>query len=111
MFDAGGRFTGYRGVGKNITDQVRAQERIERLAKVDPLTQLSNRQSFDERAQRLLATAFAEGRQCALLFVDLDNFRLLNNGYGHRVRPRSHDGRQPHALGRGRAEPAGPARR
>lgn len=85
IVDGGGRFTGYRGVGKNITDQVRAQERIERLAKVDPLTQLSNRQSFDERAQRRLATAFAEGRQCALLFVDLDNFRLLNNGYGHRV--------------------------
>ena len=85
IVEADGRFVGYRGVGKNITDQVRAQERIERLAKVDPLTQLSNRQSFDERAQRLLNAALTEGRQCALLFVDLDNFRLLNNGYGHRV--------------------------
>jgi diguanylate cyclase (GGDEF)-like protein/PAS domain S-box-containing protein len=83
--DAEGRFVGYRGLGKNITDQVRAQERIERLAKVDELTQLANRQTFDERAQRLLNAALAEGRQCALLFVDLDNFRLLNNGYGHRV--------------------------
>lgn len=83
--DAEGRFIGYRGVGKNITDQVRAQERIERLAKVDPLTQLCNRQSFDELAQRQLAAALEERRQCALLFLDLDNFRLLNNGYGHRV--------------------------
>ncbi len=80
-----GSFGGYRGVGKNITEQVRAQERIERLATVDPLTQLANRQSFDERAQRLLTGAYADGRQCALLFIDLDNFRLLNNGYGHRV--------------------------
>ena len=80
-----GRFAGYRGVGKNITDQVRAQERIERLAKVDPLTQLANRQAFDERAQRVLNAALTDGRHCALLFVDLDNFRLLNNGYGHRV--------------------------
>lgn len=85
VFDAASQFIGYRGIGKNITDQVRAQERIERLAKVDPLTQLANRQSFDERAQRVLDGAYAEGRQCALLFVDLDNFRLLNNGYGHRV--------------------------
>ncbi len=82
---ADGTFAGYRGVGKNITDQVRSQERIERLAKIDALTQLANRQSFDERAQQLLTAAYAEQKQCALLFVDLDNFRLLNNGYGHRV--------------------------
>jgi diguanylate cyclase (GGDEF)-like protein/PAS domain S-box-containing protein len=85
VFDPDGAFRGYRGVGKNITEQVRAQERIERLATIDPLTQLANRQSFDERAQRILGNAYAEGRQCALLFIDLDNFRLLNNGYGHRV--------------------------
>lgn len=85
IFDDKGEFRGYRGVGKNITEQVRAQERIERLATVDPLTQLPNRQTFDERASRVLAKAYAEGRRCALLFVDLDNFRLLNNGYGHRV--------------------------
>ncbi|HXF46236.1 MAG TPA: EAL domain-containing protein [Burkholderiaceae bacterium] len=85
IFDDGGNFIGYRGIGKNITEQVRAQERIERLATLDPLTQLPNRQTFDERAGRVLADAYAHGRSCALLFVDLDNFRLLNNGYGHRV--------------------------
>ncbi len=85
VFDHNGEFRGYRGVGKNITEQVRAQERIERLATVDPLTQLPNRHTFDERASRVLANAYAEGRRCALLFLDLDNFRLLNNGYGHRV--------------------------
>jgi diguanylate cyclase (GGDEF)-like protein/PAS domain S-box-containing protein len=85
IFDDGGNFIGYRGIGKNITEQVRAQERIERLATLDPLTQLPNRQTFDERAGRILADAYAHGRSCALLFVDLDNFRLLNNGYGHRV--------------------------
>lgn len=85
IFDDRGEFRGYRGVGKNITEQVRAQERIEQLATVDPLTQLLNRQTFDERAGRMLTDAYAEGRGCALLFVDLDDFRLLNNGYGHRV--------------------------
>ena len=109
VFDAEGRFRGYRGIGKNISDQIRAQERIERLATVDALTQLSNRQTFDERAGRLLATSYAEGKRCSLLFIDLDNFRLLNNGYGHRVgdemlaivasRMRDVVG-EPHLLGR-----------
>src|SRR5512137_477220 len=68
-----------------VDEQARAQERIERLATVDSLTQLANRQTFDERAARLLAGAYSAGKRCALLFIDLDNFRLLNNGYGHRV--------------------------
>ncbi len=68
-----------------VAEQARAQERIELLATVDSLTQLANRQSFDERAARLLAGAYSDGKRCALLFIDLDNFRLLNNGYGHRV--------------------------
>ena len=85
VFDVFGKFVGYRGIGKNITEQVRSQDRIERLATVDELTQLANRPTFDERAGRILANAYAGEKRCALLFVDLDNFRLLNNGYGHRV--------------------------
>ncbi len=64
VFGADGEFRGYRGVGKDITQQVRAQERIERLATIDPLTQLPNRQTFDERAGRLLENAYAGGRTC-----------------------------------------------
>ena len=85
VFDAGGRFRGYRGVGKDITEQIRTQEWIERLATLDALTHLPNRQAFDERAQRLLSNAYAEGQVCAMLYIDLDDFRLLNNGYGHRI--------------------------
>jgi diguanylate cyclase (GGDEF)-like protein len=85
VFDAGGRFRGYRGVGKDISEQMRSQESVERLATYDALTRLPNRQAFDERAQRLLANAYAEGQVCAMLYIDLDDFRLLNNGYGHRI--------------------------
>jgi diguanylate cyclase (GGDEF)-like protein/PAS domain S-box-containing protein len=85
VFDANGTFVGYRGVSKDVTDQVRAKESIERLARVDSLTQLANRHAFDEQARAELARAHAQGRRCALLFIDLDNFRLLNNGYGHRA--------------------------
>ena len=59
IYSAEGKFIGYRGIGKNITEQVKSQERIERLATVDELTQLSNRQTFDERAGRILANAYA----------------------------------------------------
>jgi diguanylate cyclase (GGDEF)-like protein/PAS domain S-box-containing protein len=85
VFDTHGVFQGYRGVSKDVTDQVRARESIERLATIDALTQLANRHAFDESARAELALALAQGRRCALLFIDLDNFRLLNNGYGHRA--------------------------
>lgn len=85
VFDGAGAFQGYRGVSKDVTDQVRAKESIERLATVDSLTMLANRHAFDERARIELAQAQSDGRRCALLFIDLDNFRLLNNGYGHRA--------------------------
>jgi len=85
VVDRDGAFAGYRGVGKDITEQVRVQQTAERLASLDPLTQLPNRQAFDVAATAVLSDAYASGRSCALLYVDLDDFRLLNNGYGHRV--------------------------
>jgi diguanylate cyclase (GGDEF)-like protein len=85
VFDDSGRFCGYRGVGKDITEQMRSQESVEQLARYDALTRLPNRQAFDDSAQRLLSNAYAQRRVCALLYIDLDNFRLLNNGYGHRI--------------------------
>jgi diguanylate cyclase (GGDEF)-like protein len=85
VFDATGRFCGYRGVGKDVTELMRMQQSVEQLAAYDALTRLPNRQAFDERAQRLLSNAYAEGRACAMLYIDLDDFRLLNNGYGHRI--------------------------
>lgn len=85
VFDADGTFRGYRGIGKDITGQVHTQDWIERLATLDALTRLPNRQSFDERAQRCLSNTYAEGGSCAMLYIDLDDFRLLNNRYGHRI--------------------------
>ena len=85
VFDEHGVFLGYRGVSKDVTEQVRARESIERLANTDALTRLANRHAFDAQARAELALAQQQGRRCALLFIDLDNFRLLNNGYGHRA--------------------------
>jgi diguanylate cyclase (GGDEF)-like protein len=58
---------------------------MERVAALDALTRLPNRQAFDERAQQLLKNAFAKNQVCAMLYIDLDDFRLLNKGYGHRI--------------------------
>ena len=85
IFDEQGVFRGYRGIGKDITEQVHAQDWIERLATLDALTRLPNRQAFDERSQRFIINARVEGRACAMLYIDLDNFRLVNKLYGHRV--------------------------
>ncbi|HEY4037581.1 MAG TPA: EAL domain-containing protein [Burkholderiaceae bacterium] len=85
VFDIEGRFCGYRGVGKDVTELMRSQQSVEQLAAYDPLTRLPNRQAFDQRAQRLLSNAYADGQPCAMLYIDLDDFRLLNNGYGHRI--------------------------
>jgi diguanylate cyclase (GGDEF)-like protein len=85
LFDANGRFCGYRGIGRDVTELIRTQESVEQLAAYDALTRLPNRQAFDERAQRLLSNAYADRGACAMLYIDLDDFRLLNNGYGHRI--------------------------
>ena len=85
MFDALGRFTGYRGVGRNISERKRAEEKIEKLAFFDALTGLPNRRLLIDRLQYALATMGRDSTHGALLFIDLDNFKDLNDSQGHDV--------------------------
>ncbi|SPE35199.1 putative Diguanylate cyclase/phosphodiesterase with PAS/PAC sensor(S) [Burkholderiales bacterium] len=85
IFDPAGQFTGYAGIGRDITEQTRTQDALRDLASIDPLTLLLNRKAFDESAQQVLSDAYARGHQCALLCIGLDRFRVLNSVYGHRV--------------------------
>ncbi|WP_164157002.1 putative bifunctional diguanylate cyclase/phosphodiesterase [Sandarakinorhabdus rubra] len=82
-FDAGGAFAGYRGVGRDVTDARRAHERIAQLARFDPLTGLANRSLFRETLDDVVERAVRSGRPAALLFVDLDRFKAVNDGFGH----------------------------
>ncbi|MGQ0712057.1 MAG: sensor domain-containing protein [Rhodoferax sp.] len=85
VFDAQGRFTGYRGIGRNITERKRDEDRIERLAFYDPLTGLPNRRLLMDRLHSALALRERDGSTGALLFIDLDNFKDLNDTRGHDV--------------------------
>ncbi|MEO8675139.1 MAG: EAL domain-containing protein [Casimicrobiaceae bacterium] len=83
VFDADGLFTGYRGVGREVTQQKLAEENINRLAHYDTLTNLYNRGSFFERVQHALSIARRHGNVLAVLFIDLDRFKDVNDAFGH----------------------------
>ena len=81
--DMAGNFTGFRGVGRDVTDVRRSQERIAQLARFDPLTGLANRSLFRESLDEVVERACRSGRPAALLFVDLDRFKAVNDCFGH----------------------------
>ncbi len=81
--DNDGRFTGFRGVGRDVTEVRRSQERIAQLARFDPLTGLANRALFRETLEDVVEKACLMQRPAALLFVDLDRFKAVNDGFGH----------------------------
>jgi len=82
-FAADGTFTGYRGIGRDITRQKIAEEKVNRLAHYDPLTGLFNRTAFFQGLEHALALARRHNRSLAVLFVDLDGFKDVNDAFGH----------------------------
>lgn len=84
-FGPDGEFLGYRGVGRNVTDLVRARERISQLAYTDPLTGLANRTSLAPALDHAVNRAHRYGRRLAIAFIDLDGFKAVNDAHGHEV--------------------------
>ncbi|HEX6266919.1 MAG TPA: diguanylate cyclase, partial [Burkholderiales bacterium] len=78
-----GRFLGYRGVGRDITDLVLAREHIASLAYHDPLTGLANRTSLAPALEQAVERIRRRGSKLAGVFIDLDGFKQINDLHGH----------------------------
>ena len=81
--DATGRLVQYLGVQKDVTERRAADARIHDLAYFDTLTRLANRAALHTELQRALRDARASETELALLFVDLDDFKRVNDAHGH----------------------------
>jgi diguanylate cyclase (GGDEF)-like protein len=79
----GGKFVGYRGVGRDITAEKLAEEQVWHRATHDSLTGLANRAMFSALLERALHSARRYSRHLALLFIDLDGFKAINDKMGH----------------------------
>ncbi|SNS10964.1 diguanylate cyclase (GGDEF) domain-containing protein [Sphingomonas laterariae] len=78
-----GSFHGFRGVGSDITEIRRSQDRLSHMARIDVLTGLPNRQHMHELFAEGVARAKATNQPCALMFLDLDGFKPVNDSFGH----------------------------
>jgi diguanylate cyclase (GGDEF)-like protein/PAS domain S-box-containing protein len=78
-----GTVTHYVGTNIDITERKEAEARIENLAFYDPLTGLPNRRLLLDRLGQALATSDRSGRIGALMFIDLDEFKVINDTLGH----------------------------
>ncbi len=72
-------------LANNITERKRLEEEVRQLAFYDQLTQLPNRRLLHDRFDRVLAGLRRDARHGALMFLDLDNFKPLNDSHGHEV--------------------------
>ncbi len=82
-FNEHGNLVGYTGIVQDVTDRRVAEDRIKHLANFDSLTGLPNRRQLMWRTERALEHARRLGHQVALLLIDLDRFKVINDTLGH----------------------------
>ena len=82
-FDESGEFLGYRGSAKDITVEYTRKVEDSRLAEYDSLTGLANRHRMNRLLETTLAAYKSAERSCALIMMDLDRFKQVNDMFGH----------------------------
>ncbi|MGD9834703.1 MAG: putative bifunctional diguanylate cyclase/phosphodiesterase, partial [Piscinibacter sp.] len=82
-FNEFGNLIGYSGIVQDVTDRRMAEDKIKHLANFDGLTGLPNRRQLIWRTERALEHARRLGHQVALLLIDLDRFKVINDTLGH----------------------------
>ena len=83
--DDSGRVVRIAGLVQDITDRKRADEEIRQLAYHDLLTNLPNRRLLLDRIRQAMASSNRSKAHCALMFLDLDNFKTINDSHGHQA--------------------------
>ena len=85
MRDEQGRVARVLVVSRDITERKQMEDQVRQLAFYDALTKLPNRRLLNERLSQTMAASKRSGRYGALMFLDLDNFKPLNDTHGHEV--------------------------
>lgn len=85
IYDTKGAVVGLRGAGLNINTRKQMEEQVRQLAFYDTLTSLPNRRLLDERLKQVMVASKRKNCYGAVIFLDLDNFKSLNDTYGHTV--------------------------
>ncbi len=85
VFDEAGNPNGFRGSNRDETERKKLQDQVRELAFYDELTQLPNRRLLVDRLIHDMASVKRSNRYGALMFVDLDNFKPLNDLHGHKM--------------------------
>lgn len=83
LLNAKGEFLGYRGSAIDISGQYEHDTKVARQSQVDELTGLANRRKLSDRLSAMLGAFRVSKRSCALMMIDLDRFKLVNDTMGH----------------------------
>ena len=83
VYDSYKNFCGFRGHGTDLTEKRRSEQQVSRLAHYDSLTGLANRVQMSQALEQILAAPSGRERACAVLMLDLDRFKHVNDTLGH----------------------------
>lgn len=83
LFDESGNVVRITGTARDITEQKAFERRLTYQAEHDALTGLSNRHAFQQELERLVARVARSGASCAVFYIDLDQFKYINDTLGH----------------------------